>query len=112
MVDVKIDKHKNITIFSINGEFYIESVEYAEKIWDKIVSENPRVIAINCSKIEYIDSSAIGILVKFRNIALEQGIELIFFDVSEAVKSIFETARLNKFFTILTNEEFNHKYLS
>ncbi len=112
MVEVQVDKKSNVTVFAIDGEFYIESVEYAEKIWNEIVADKPEKIAIDCSKIKYIDSSAIGMLVKFRNVSIKNDIELLFFDISEPVEAIFKTAHLDQFFTTLSLDEFNLKFSS
>jgi len=63
-----------------------------------------KVIAINCKELEYIDSSAIGTLVKFLNNATSKGIKLQFFDLNPSIQNIFKTARLDNFFTITTRE--------
>ncbi len=112
MINVFFEDHGDITILTIGGEFFFESVEFAEQIWNKIVQKKPRVIGINCRDIKFIDSSAIGVLVKFLNNAMKQGIELVFFDLSDTIMNVFKTAKLSNFFTILTREQFERQYLA
>lgn len=111
MIDISCTEHNDVIVMNMNGEFYIDSIEYAEKIWDSIIVKKPRVIGLNCKNIKYIDSSAIGVLVKFLNNAMRVKTEFIFFDLSDALVNIFNTAKLGKFFKIMSRTQFEVKYL-
>jgi len=111
MVDVTVSDHGNIKIITLGGEFYLESVAYVEEIWDEQLAQKPDVIGIQCRELRYIDSSAIGAMVKFLNTATKNNVKLVFFDLSGAVISVFKTAKLHKFFTTMTREEFEGTYL-
>jgi anti-anti-sigma factor len=111
MIDINFKEYNNVIVLSIKGEFYIESVEIAEKIWNDLVSKRPGVIGINCSAIKFIDSSAIGVLVKFLNNAMKLKIELIFYDLSETVSAVFKTAKLGNFFRIMNRSQFESEFL-
>ncbi len=111
MIDITIDAHGDLIVISIKGEFYIESIQYAESVWDEQVAKHPRIIGIDCRDIKFIDSSAIGILVKFLNNAMAKNIELIFFDLSQTLMNVFKTARLGNFFRIMDRESFEEQHL-
>ncbi len=111
MVDITVETHGSVIIIAIDGEFYLESVSYAEDVWNEQLIKEPEVIAINCHKIKYIDSSAIGVLVKFLNSSMKNKIKLIFFDLSETVIAVFQTAKLDNFFTTMSLSEFEAEYL-
>ena len=111
MIDITCEEHGDVKIILIDGEFYLESVEFAEEIWNEQVAKNPTVIAFNCANIKFVDSSAIGILVKFLNISRDVNIELIFFDLSETLLSIFKTAKLENFFKIMSKSQFEAAFL-
>ena len=111
MIDINVDDYGEVIVLSIKGEFYIESIQYAESVWQQQLDKNPKVIGINCQGIKFIDSSAIGILVKFLNTAMFRSINLVFFDLSSTIINVFKTARLGNFFTIMEKEEFQQKYL-
>ncbi|MCP4132547.1 MAG: STAS domain-containing protein [bacterium] len=111
MVVIDVEEHGDVIILYINGEFYLESVEYADNVWNDQTAKRPKVIGINCKNIKYIDSSAIGVLVKFLNNAMKEKIELVFFDLSETVLSVFKTAKLGNFFTTMSKLEFESKYM-
>lgn len=111
MLQVTVEEKNNIAIMHIMGEFYIESIQKVEKIWDEEVAKAPAIIAIDCADLMFIDSSAIGTLVKFLNNAMSKKIRLIFFDLSPSIQQVFSTARLNNFFTITTRDKFEQEYL-
>ncbi|HPC40622.1 MAG TPA: STAS domain-containing protein [Spirochaetota bacterium] len=111
MVLITVEDHGKVVIVNIDGEFYIDSVENAEKIWNEQLARHPKVMAVNCKNIKYIDSSAIGILVKFLNSAMKQKTEMIFYDLNENILGVFKTAKLNNFFKIMTRTQFEMEYL-
>ncbi len=111
MIDVKVNEMDEVVIFELIGEFDLDSISTVESKWQEVVEKKPKVIGINCNKLQFIDSSAIGTLVKFLNGAMSRGINLVFYDLSKSISAIFKTARLDNFFTITTKEEFEKKYL-
>lgn len=111
MVTIQVEHFPAVTAIYINGEFYLDSIEYAERIWNQEVTLRPGTIGICCRGVKYIDSSAIGILVKFLNNAKKLDIELVFFDLSESVLSVFATARLDDFFVTMSADEFGSRFL-
>ncbi|MCX8123858.1 MAG: STAS domain-containing protein, partial [Spirochaetes bacterium] len=82
-----------------------------EAAWNDALSRNPKVIGINCKNLKFIDSSALGTLVKFMNSATNRKITLSLFNVPPSIITIFKTSRLDRFFTINTKEDFENKYL-
>lgn len=111
MINISVDDRKGIIVIAISGEFYIENIQKVENIWNEQVMKAPGTIAIDCSELQYIDSSAIGTLVKFLNSAMNKDIKLVFFDLNSSIQQIFKTARLNNFFTITSREKFEQEFL-
>ncbi len=110
MIKINIDKHKNLIIINIIGKFFIDSISPLEEIWIKEIEKKPETIAINCSRLDLIDSTAIGTLVQFLKIAKAKKINLIFYDLNETIKILFETTCLNNFFTIKKKKKFIESY--
>ena len=112
MLEINIEKHNNISIFHLSGEFDIKAVKKAKTVWDNQVSENPDIIAIDCKNLERIDSSGIGTLVQFLNNAKQNKIKLIIYNTNKNTEPIFTAAKLDKFFQITTQDEFEESYLN
>ncbi len=110
-MELAVEEKENVTIVKVTGEFHIGNVNKFEELWHSLIEKKPSVIAIDCSSLEYIDSSAIGTLVKFLNNAMSKKIKLIFFDLNKAIQNIFKTARLDNFFTITTRAQIEKDYM-
>lgn len=112
MLQCTVDEfNNNVVIIHISGEFRIEMIGKVEEVWNREMEKKPRVIAFDCRDMEYIDSSSIGTLVKFVNSATNKKVEFVLYGLNREVSKIFETARLTRFFGLLTAEEFTSKYL-
>ena len=111
MINVTIEDRPGIVVISITGEFSLANIKKVEDVWQAQIGKSPGIIAINCRGLEYIDSSAIGTLVKFLNNAMNKKIKLVFYDLQPSISHIFKAARLNNFFTITTKERFEKEYI-
>jgi anti-sigma B factor antagonist len=111
MVSIDIDDHGVLKIIRIKGEFFLGYVRQVEETWNKLVLMSPEVIAIDCRDMTFVDSSAIGTFVKFLHNSMAHNIKLIFFDLNESISRIFNKAKLNKIFTILSREDFEKLYI-
>jgi anti-sigma B factor antagonist len=112
VVSIDVDDRGTIKIIRIKGEFFLGYVRQVEETWNKLVSITPEVIAIDCKEMTFIDSSAIGTFVKFLHNSMSHNIKLVFFDLNDSISRIFNKAKLNKIFTILSREEFQNSYLN
>ena len=109
---IQVENFGKVKIIKIKGEFFLQFVRPVEDAWNSLIMEGAEVIAIDCGELVFLDSSAIGTLVKLLNYANSHNIKLIFFDLGDAIIRIFNKARLNKIFTILSREDFEKAYLS
>lgn len=111
MFDTYVEVTKELIIIFLQGDFYLERVKEVKELWNQQTELNPEVVAINCSELEHVDSSGIATFFKIFEESSKQDITLLFYDLSPAVQQLFKIARLEKFFTILTKEEFADEYL-
>jgi len=108
-MELKVDEANGIVHIHVKGEFHIGNVSSFEELWHAQIEKKPKMIAIDCNELGYIDSSAIGTLVKFLNNAMSKKIKLVFYDLNPAIKNIFKTARLDNFFTITTKDKLENE---
>lgn len=106
MINLCSEIFGDIIIIHIEGSYNIDSLSKVERVWMEQVDMKPSIIAINCKKMEGLDSSAIGSIVKFFNYAMSHNIMIIFYDLNPLLKKLFVTAKLDRYFTIITKKEF------
>ncbi len=111
MIHIEVEEFRGVIILNFQGEFLLDTISQVKDVWTRQVEKQPEIIAINCSKIDYIDSTAIGTLVQFFNHAMNNNIRLVFFDLKPKIRELFSTARLHRFFKITSMENFSKEYL-
>jgi len=107
---IRIKNENTILVVAISGKFNIEEVVKFEEAVTIDQSKGTTAIAINFAEVEYIDSSALGSLIKLMNKAKNVNLEFILYNMSQPIMSIFRLAYLDKFFSITTADALDKKY--
>ena len=110
--EVQIKQKDDIVVISLPKYFYIGNIIEIEDSWDKMIKSGPAVIGFDCDQLEFIDSSAIGTLVKFFNSSVKNNIEMYVFGLKDELLKIFDTTKINRVMTVLTKEDFESRFLS
>jgi len=109
-MEFKATTYGTITIIHLSGDFYLYTAPTIDESWEKILETGPTVIAFDCKDLTFIDSAAIGILVKFLNTSGKRNIVVEFINVEEDVMKIFAACRLDTIFKISTRTDFCQRY--
>lgn len=110
-LEIQVETIGRTVVVKLKGKFFLGNVRQVETIWEEQIKKEPAVIAIDCKHLEFIDSSAIGTLVKFLNSTLKENIQLVFVDLSNVIVSLFNRAKLNKVFKIINRDTFEKEFL-
>jgi anti-sigma B factor antagonist len=112
MIDITSEEKKGLIIMHIKGELDLTtSPDFKTAVNDKLAMK-PSIIGLDCAKLEYIDSSGIGALVKLNKSAHDNHTELIFLDVDDGIHNMFKLSRLDTIFTVMTYKEFYAKHIA
>ncbi|MCB1177044.1 MAG: STAS domain-containing protein [Leptospiraceae bacterium] len=109
-MELKLNSLGKVKIIEIHGKFDIESTEEFEALFQKQMEENPSILVIDMNKLEYIDSSGIGSLIKSLNTIKNKKGNLILVGLNNMILNVFKLAKLDMFFQIMTNDEFKSKF--
>ncbi len=109
--EVEIKQKGDVVMISLPKYFYIGNIIEIEESWDKLLLMNPVVIGFDCAQLEFIDSSAIGTLVKFFNSSVKNNIEMYVYGLRDELLKIFDTTKINRVMTVMTTESFKNKFL-
>ena len=112
MFKVNVKEKNQITIIQIIGAFYIDSLSQIEAVWKEQIAKKPETIGIDCTELVQIDSAAIGHMVKYLNSAINNDINMIFYNLNIEIQKLFDKTKLNHFFSIITKDEFEKEYLT
>ncbi len=110
-MELKTKVRKGAIEFLPKGKLDINQAEKFEENFNGFLKDiNDATIGVNLAKIEYIDSSGLGVLIKILNSSKNDGKSMLLFGASPKIQNIFQLARLEKFFTFVSPVEFNSKY--
>lgn len=109
-MQVIAEKKDEIVFIKLIKEFSINNIRDVESVWEQLKTRDG-IIVFDCIDLDFIDSSAIGTLVKFLNDSRKMRIDMVIINVNSSIEKIFKTAKLHRLLNILTLKEFESKYL-
>ncbi len=109
-MELKLNTSGKVKTIEISGKFDIESTEEFESIFAKVIDPNPAVVAIDMGRLDYIDSSGIGSLIKSLNVLKSKKGKLVLVGMKPMIQNVFKLAKLDMFFEILNPADFQTKY--
>ncbi len=110
MLNIDCSEQKDVCIISLNGELIFNEMEEADRvIMEKIVSK-PKVMAMNCKKLHSLDSSGLGLFIKFSKEAKKSGVRLVFLDITDHISTLFDVSKLDSIFEIMSEDDFKKTF--
>lgn len=100
-MNIVVNSHAPIARLAISGRFDFDSHRDFRSACDEAL-QTPGVeeIELDLSQVEYLDSSALGMLLLLRDKAQTAKIKLALTKCSAFARKIFEVARFDRLFTI------------
>ncbi len=89
------------TVIVLEGRFDFNSHREFREAIDQAVKETPRDIRVDLGAVEYLDSSALGMLLMLRDKAKAAGKEVALAHARGPVKQVIDIANFGKLFTLV-----------
>lgn len=71
----------------------------------QLYSDNIKVVGLNLSKKNYLNSTGLGELIKVKDTLLDEDIKLVLISVGARIKSLLDMVGVEEFFNIYDREE-------
>jgi len=110
MFSIHSDKKDRAIVIYMEGALMSGNVPDAEKVWYGALSMDRDVIAMNCSRLSQIDSSAISRIIRFMDTTRQSGIKLVLYDINDSLKAFLTVSGINDYFEVLSHSEFELRY--
>tara|TARA_B100001989_G_C24391983_1_gene389706 strand:- start:290 stop:574 length:285 start_codon:yes stop_codon:yes gene_type:complete len=88
----KVEENDNISIVHLTGEIDMEVADKARQVILPLIKEG-KIVQINLSKVDYMDSSGISVLIESKQLAEKNGAKLELTEVSKPVEKVLSMAR-------------------
>jgi anti-sigma B factor antagonist len=99
-MEISTRKEEACTIIDLSGEVDIHGTPRLKETLTSLTKEGTPKLLVNLSKVTYIDSSGLGVLVGALKEATKEGGRLVLAGMTRDVKTVFDLTRLAKFFEI------------
>jgi anti-anti-sigma factor len=100
-MQIKISEADRKTILRLGGRFDFNASREFRDSYERVLGRREvEVIDIDLSEVDYLDSSALGMLLLLREKAEPAGIKLSLVNGRGAVRQILEVANFHKLFTL------------
>ncbi len=109
---MEITKRKsgNTIVIELSGSLDIyTATDFKTYLQSNITAQQSQVV-VNMEKLNYIDSSGIGMLIKSLNYIKELNGQLQLANLKESLQKIFKVAGLTAYFQFISEKEFKEKY--
>jgi len=104
-IEVTMRIENDATIMSTQGEIDLSRAPSLRQHINAVQAKRPRRLIIDLGGVPYMDSSGVATLVEAMQNARRTGGKLVLCALQEKVRSIFEIARLDMVFTIVSTTD-------
>ena len=94
----------NVTVASLRGEFDAHNLQEASERLDEIVNKSPQVV-LNLKDLKFINSSALGYLIKTSKRMREMDGEIVLAEPSSFLQATIRTLGLDQIFKVFENDD-------
>lgn len=111
MLTVDCTEHNDVYVISFKGDLLFNELDEAEKVFMEKITAKPRVIGLNCKSLISLDSSGLGLFIKFKKEAEKSQTRLVFLNITDHVSTLFDVSKLDSMFEIVAEADFKSAYL-
>jgi len=107
----EIEELDGIIIIKIFGALNAKVIGEFDEMSDSVLRKKPEVLALDCSKLDFIDSVGINHLFRLSQRSSEEEIRFILYDLNPTIKQIFQVTNLDKLLNVVTRETFESEFI-
>ncbi len=114
--DFEVTENNGITSVKVGGDLDLNNAMEFKTILDNLVKEDKKKLVIDCGKIDYIDSSGVGVFIKvkvlFKVEKTNNHKDLVLVNLSSGMRKALEITNLMEYFTIFDTADEAFQYFS
>lgn len=98
MMNIRTSRLKNAAVILLDGRMDAASKDVLQDEGDRLLATGERRIAVDLSRLTYISSAGIGVLIRLSSLTQEAGGEMWLCGTTGAVRTVFEITRVTSLF--------------
>lgn len=100
-MQVNVSSRDGKTVIALQGRFDFNAHREFREAVDQAVKEAPHEVRIDLGGVDYLDSSALGMLLMLRDKAKNASKEVMLANARGSVKQVIDIANFGKLFTLV-----------
>lgn len=104
-MEVSVRKCEDRVVVAPSGDVDLSTSRELQGRLREAMNGRPPLVVVDLGQVPYMDSSGVATLVEAMQIARKQSTKLVLCGMQDKVRSIFEIARLDRVFTIVSDEQ-------
>jgi len=110
VLNIDITGQNNVLVLVLKGDLIFNELDEADRIFMENLGKKPRAIALDCRRLVNLDSSGLGLFIRFSKESAKAGVRLVFMNITDHVSTLFDVSKLDSMFEILPESEFKKQY--
>ncbi|MBN2160867.1 MAG: STAS domain-containing protein [Spirochaetes bacterium] len=110
MLTVECREQQGICVLTFIGDLIFNQMDDAERVFMEKIGTGLKVIALECKRLNSLDSSGLGLFIKFAKEAGKANVRLVFLDITDHISALFDVSKLDTMFETMTGTEFSKLY--
>lgn len=102
-MNVLSEQKNGVILLTVDGEVDLNTSPQLRSKLKEILKEKPEKICVDLGKVKYIDSSGIATLIEAHKELVDRKGELVLCDIPKKIYSVFELAKLDMVFKIVSD---------
>ena len=99
-MNIQTSQNDSQSIMRLSGRFDFNAHKVFRETYQKLLDDKVRVIVLDLSQVDYLDSSALGMLLQFKEKADVQNTAIKLHNCSQLAKDVLAIANFDKLFEI------------
>jgi anti-sigma B factor antagonist len=110
VLTIDVAEQKDVLIMVFKGDLIFNELDEADKLFMENLAKKPRAIGLDCKRLVSLDSSGLGLFIRFSKESVKAGVRLVFMNITDHVSTLFDVSKLDSMFEILPEAEFKKQY--
>lgn len=100
-MQISVKSHESKVAIVMQGRFDFSSHREFRDATDEVMKDDARVVEVDLGGVDYLDSSALGMLLMLRDKAKGVGKEVVLANARGSVKQVIDIASFGKLFALV-----------
>ena len=102
---MRVQRKEDRALVDLVGRLIYDNIVPTQEGLDELVASGLSEVILNMDELSFLDSSALGMLLRFNSAAKSAGTKITMLSPNDQIRAVFSCTRLDQIFTIVSDDE-------